>query len=175
MPQSPSVPLGPHTVLPAAISYPVVFSQISLMVWSLFPFKGDFSFRKARSCRVPNLGCRRAESPGWFDVMPKKLCTRFDTWAGVSSWWSCQSPVAHSWSLLNHQISLCGGVFKLNTKLDADSLLYSLSHFECDGHTVHTLTQRHPLPPLTSTVKSSLFTHVHPVLSPWLPGYIDVV
>ena len=52
-------------------------------------------------------------------------------------------------------------MFKLNTKFDADSLLYLLSHFECDDHTVHMLTQWH-LPPLaTSTVKSSLFTHVH--------------
>ena len=28
---------------------------------------------KARSCRVPNLGCRGAESPGWFKVSPKTL------------------------------------------------------------------------------------------------------
>ena len=26
---------------------------------------------KARSCRVPNLCCSGAESPGWFDVLPK--------------------------------------------------------------------------------------------------------
>ena len=26
---------------------------------------------KARSCRVSNLGCMGAESPGWFDVSPK--------------------------------------------------------------------------------------------------------
>ena len=26
---------------------------------------------KARSCRAPNLGCRGAESPGWFDVLLK--------------------------------------------------------------------------------------------------------
>ena len=52
-------------------------------------------------------------------------------------------------------------MFKLNTKFDADSLLYSLSHFECDSHTVHMLTQRHLPPPLTSTVKSSLFMHGH--------------
>ena len=49
----------------------------------------------------------------------------------------------------------------LNTKSDADSLLYWLTHFECDGHTVHMLTQRFLPPPLTSTVKSSLFTHAH--------------
>ena len=35
------------------------------------------------------------------------------------------------------------------------------SHFECGGHTVHMLTQRYVLLPLTSTVKSSLFIHVH--------------
>ena len=44
-------------------------------------------------------------------------------------------------SLLNHLNSFCGGIFKLNAKFDADSLLYSLSHFECKGHTVHVLTQ----------------------------------
>ena len=38
-------------------------------------------------------------------------------------------------------------------------LLYLLCHFECDGHTVHVLTQWCLLPPLSSTVKSSLFTH----------------
>ena len=55
----------------------------------------------------------------------------------------------------------CGGMFKLNAKCDADSLLYSLSHFECHVHTVHMLTQLHLPPPLVSTVKLSLFTLVH--------------
>ena len=54
-----------------------------------------------------------------------------------------------------------GGMFKLNAKSDAGSLLYSLSHFECHGHTVHMLTQCCLPPPLTSIVKSSLFTLVH--------------
>ena len=35
---------------------------------------------KARSLRAPNLGCWGAESHGWFDVLPKKLCTRCDAW-----------------------------------------------------------------------------------------------
>ena len=52
-------------------------------------------------------------------------------------------------------------MFKLNAKSDADSLLYSLSHFECDGHTVHMLTQQCLPPPLTSTMKLSLFTHTN--------------
>ena len=54
-----------------AISCPVVLSWISLTVWILFPFKGDLVLGKARSLRVPNLGCRGAESPGWFDVSLK--------------------------------------------------------------------------------------------------------
>ena len=53
-------------------------------------------------------------------------------------------------------------------------LFYSLSDFECYGHTVHMLTQWCLPPPLTSTVKSSLFMHHIPVPSPWLPGHIDV-
>ena len=92
----------------------------------------------------------------------KKLYTRRDTGVGRLSWWSCQSPVAHSCGLLNHPNSFRRGMLKLNPKFDADSLLYLLSHFECDKiRTVHMLTQRCLLPPLTSTVKLLLFTHVH--------------
>ena len=91
----------------------------------------------------------------------QNLCTRHDAWVGTLWWWSCRSLVAHSWGLLNHPNSFHGGMFKLNEKFDADSLLYSLSHFECVDHTVHTLTQWRLPPPLTSTVKSSLFTHAH--------------
>ena len=50
-------------------------------------------------------------------------------------------------------------MFKLNMKFDADSLLYLLSHFECNSHTVHMLTPWHPPPPLTGIMKSSLFMH----------------
>ena len=53
-------------------------------------------------------------------------------------------------ALLNHLNSFHKEMFKLNAKLDADLLLYLLGHFECDGHTVHMLTQRHLPPPLTS-------------------------
>ena len=94
-------------------------------------------------------------------IFHKNLCMKRDAWAGTLSWWSCQSPVAHSCSLLNHPNTFHRGVFKLNAKSDADLLLYLPSHFECDDHTVHMLTQYHLLPPVTSTVKSSLFMHVH--------------
>ena len=115
---------------------------------------------KARSPSTPNLGCR-----GWVTwviwCFMKNLCTRRDPWAGTSPWWSCQSPVARSCGLLNHPNSFRRGMFKINSKFDADLLLYLLCHFECNGHTIHMLTQCHPSSPLTSTVKSSLFTHAH--------------
>ena len=68
-------------------------------------------------------------------------------------------------------------MFKLIVKFDAVLLLYSLSHFECDGHTVHMLTQQHLPPLLTSTVKLPLFICAQSSLLsfPWLLGYIDVM
>ena len=88
---------------------------------------------------------------------------RSDARVGTLLWWSCQSSVAHSCGLLNHLNSFQGRMFKLNAKfcVHSDSLLYLLSHFECDGHTAHMLKQWHLPPPLTSTVKLSLFTHAH--------------
>ena len=65
-------------------------------------------------------------------------------------------------------------MLKLNAKFDADPLLDSLNHFVCDSHTVHTLTQRCLLPPLTSTVKSSLLTQAHSSPLSLAVGYMDV-
>ena len=64
-------------------------------------------------------------------------------------------------SLMNHLNSFRRGMFKIISKFDADLLLYLLCHFECNGHPVHLLTQWCLPLPLTSTVKSSLFTHAH--------------
>ena len=63
--------LGIHTVHPVAISCPIIFSWISVMVWNLFPFKGDFSFGKSQKSRVPHLGCRQAWVIWVIDVSPK--------------------------------------------------------------------------------------------------------
>ena len=115
---------------------------------------------KARSHREPNMGNRGVEPLRWYDVSPKKPCTRHDAWAGTLSWWSCHSPVAHHCDLLNHPNSFHRGMFRLNITFDADLFLYLLSHFECEGHTIHMLTQWRLPPPLTSAVQSSLFTHV---------------
>ena len=104
----------------------------------------------------------------------KNLFMRCDAWVGTLSWWSFQSPVAHSCSLLNHPDSFHRRTFKLNTKFDADLLLYSLSHFECDAtqytcsligiYRPHWLAQ-------WSCHCSCMCIPVH---FPWLPGYISV-
>ena len=75
------------------------------------------------------------------DLMFHQKWMRCEAWAGMLSWWSCQSPAAHTWGFLSHPNHFHRGMFKLNAKFDADWLLHSLSYFECDGHTVHTLTQ----------------------------------
>ena len=54
------------------------------------------------------------------------------------------------------------------------SLLYLLSHFECDSHTVHMLTQWHLSPPLIVQWSHHCSRMCIPVHFPWLPGYIDV-
>ena len=135
---------------------------------------------KARNRRVPHLGCRGAESPGssifvgcsphTYNILRCSTCCRpCRMWVTFSRF----SPlfevfVSHSYSrcthcivpenLPNHLNSFCGGMLQFNTKSDTRSLFYSLSHFEFYGHTIHMLTQ---WPPLTSTVKSSLFMHAH--------------
>ena len=151
--------LGPHTVLSIAISHPIVFTWISSMVWNLFPFKGHFWEKP----EVP--GHQIWAVGGWVTwvicCLAKNLCTRCDAWAGTLLWWSCQPSAVHNCGLLNDLNYFCGGMFKLNTKSDVYLSLYSLSLFECDGHTVHMLTQQCLPHPLTSTVKSSLFTHAH--------------
>ena len=62
-------------------------------------------------------------------------------------------------NLLSHLNSFHRGILKLITRCDADLLLYSLSHFACDDHTVHMLIQCLPSP--TIKVKPSLLTHAH--------------
>ena len=65
-------------------------------------------------------------------------------------------------------------MFKLNAKFDADSLLYSLSHFKCNGPTVHMFTQRHLLPNWLVQWAHHCLPICIAVHSPWLPHYTDV-
>ena len=143
------------------------------MVWNLFPFKGDFSFGKSWKLLGNQIWTVQRLSHLGDLMFHQNLCMGCDAWAGTLSWWSCQSLVAQSCGFLNHVNSFLGGMSKLNTKFDAVSLLYSLSHFECDGHTVHMLTQWH-LPPHWLVQRSHHCSCMSiPVHFPWLPGYID--
>ena len=111
---------------------------------------------KARSHRVPNLGWM-----GLSHLGNSMFCQKNSAGHVMHDLVCCQSPVTHSFGLLNHPNSVCGGMFKLNTKFDADSLLYLLNHFERNSHTVHMLTQWHLLTSPTSTVMLSLLMHAH--------------
>ena len=93
---------------------------------------------------------------------------------GVLSCWSCQSPVAHSYGLLNLPNSFHTGMFKLNTKFDADSLLYSVilnvtaTQYTCSLNGIY-----HPHWLVLWSCHHSLMCI--PVHSPWLPGYMDIM
>ena len=80
--------------------------------------------------------------------------------AGTLSWWSCQSSVAHSFCLLSHLNTFHRGMFKHNAKFDSSSLLYLVILNVTATQDTCSLNWC-LLRPLTSTVKSSLFTHVH--------------
>lgn len=71
----------------------------------------------------------------------------------------CTALIASYLSLLNHPNS-----FQRNVQAWRKiwcRFVALLAQCEFNGHTVHMLTQLHLGPPLTSTVKSSLFTHAH--------------
>ena len=102
-------------------------------------------------------------------------CMRCDAWAGALSWWSCQSPVAHSCGLLNHLNSFCGGMF---------ILMQNLMQIHCSPCSVIlnematqytcSLRRRHHLQWLAQWRHHCSCTHI-PVHLPWLPVYIDVM
>ena len=187
--------VGLHTVLPNAISCCVVvfwvssWSEISSFTEVILVFIHCslplyqlscrrpcliLVFRRARSHRAPNVGCKR----GWITwvicCFAKKLYVRRFASIGVLSWQSCQSPVAHSCSLLSHLNSFCGGMSKPNTKCDADCLLYSVilnvmaTQYTCSLSGIY-----HPHWLVAWSHHCSCIRI--PVPSPWLSGYTDVV
>ena len=147
------------------------------MVGNLFPFKGNFSFRESQESQDTKYGLQW----GWVTWViwrfTKKLCMKRDAWAGVWLWWSHQSPVAHSCGLLNYPNSFHRGMFKLKAKLDADLLLYSLSHDAVNASaTQYTCSLNGIYFPHRQVQWSCHCSHMCiPVHSPWLPGYITVV
>ena len=82
------------------------FSQLPWAAPSYFPESHHWSeisslskvilvLGKARSCRVSSLGYSGAESPGWFDVLPKN-----SAWDMMHEWVCCRDEAA------NHQLPI---------------------------------------------------------------------
>ena len=65
-------------------------------------------------------------------------------------------------------------MFKFNAKFEADLLLYSLSHFECEGHTIH--THGHSMTSTAPTDQCSEVVIVHTCAFQFtLLGSVDVL
>ena len=166
--------MGPHIVLPVAISCPFVFSWISAMAWNLFLSKVVLVLGKARSHRVPNVGYRGAESPGWFDVSPETA------WDMMHEGTCCRDEAA------NHQLPIAGAfwIIQIASVEECSRLMQNLMQICCSICSV------------ILNVKAIQYTHslngtyrphwlvqwsLHcphmciPVHSPWLPGYINVM
>ena len=158
----------PHTDLQITISCPIIFSWISSMVWNFFPLKGDFSFGKSQKSQ----GTKSGLWWGWVTwviwCFTTKICTRWDTWVGIWSWWSFQSPVAHRDALLNHLNSFHKSS-SLTWNLKRIMALLPQSYWMWQPHSTHA----HSIVSTTlwllqwSRHCSCMHITVH---SPWLPG-----
>ena len=137
-------------------------------------FKGDFSFGKSQELQGTKSGLKQ----GWVTwviwCFAKNLCTRHDALTGMLSWWSCQSPVAHSCSLLNHPNSFCRGMFKLNAKFE--QIRYStrsvILNAMATQYTCLLNSMCHPHWLVQWSLHCS--SMCIPVHSPWLLDYINV-
>ena len=129
---------------------------------------------KARSRRAPNLGCRGAESPGWFDVSPKH-----SAWDMMHEQASCPNEAA------NHQlpIAVVFWIILIASTEECSSLMQHLMQIHCYTRTVilnimttqYTCSLNGIYGPHWLVQWSHPCSHMHiPVLSPWLPGYTDV-
>ena len=128
---------------------------------------------KVRSLRGANLGCRWAESPGWFDVSPKisavdemheQACcdeTANHQLPVTAAFWIIQIVSAEKCSSLTQNwMQICGCNRSVILNATATQYTCSLNGFYCPHWLVH--WSRH-------------CSHMCiPVHSPWLPGYIDV-
>ena len=165
---------GPHTILPITISFPIIFSWISLMVWTLFPFKGDCSFGKSQKFQGAKSGCRGAESPGWFVVLPKTYA-----WDVKHEQVPCNDEAA------NHQLPIATAfwVIWIVSVEECSSLMQNLMQICCGTHSVilnvtatqYTCSLNTISCPHWLVQWSHHCSHVCiPVHSPWLPGSTDV-
>ena len=130
---------------------------------------------KARSHRVPNLGCREAELPGWFDGLPKN-----SAWDVMHEGVQCNDEAA------NQQLPIAAAswiIWIISTE-ECSILMQNLMQIPCCPCIVilnATDTQ------YTCSLNSIYCPHwlvqwsrhcslmCIPVHSPWLPGYINVM
>ena len=170
--------MGPHTVLPTAArcsfcsgsrSYGMNFATTRYMPRSCVKISDTVGFgilrsaSRSRTVSRPYLltaACTCSTFSGVLLVAGLPECGSLST-DTVPHFYMCCTHCIIPERLLNHPNSFRRGMVKPNTKFDADLLPYLLSHFEWDSPRVHRLTQWCLPPPLTSTVKSSLFMHVH--------------
>ena len=92
--------LGTSQSSPNWHQLPCRVSWISFMVINLFPLKVILILGKTRSYRAPNQGCRGAESPGWFDVLPKN-----SAWDVMHEWACCCDEA------VNHQLPIAVAIW----------------------------------------------------------------
>ena len=80
---------------------------------------------KARSRRVPNLGCRGNESPGWFDVLPKN-----SAWYMMHEWAHCRDESS------NHQLPTAAAfwIIWIVSVEECSSLMQNLIKICCSTH-----------------------------------------
>ena len=116
---------------------------------------------KARSCRVPNL-CSR----GLSHLGDLTFCQKTSAWEVMHEWAHCRDEAAnHQWP-----IAVAFWIIRIVSTEECSSLTQNLMQICCSTCSVvlnATATQDTCslngvyYPPLTSTVKSSLFMHVH--------------
>ena len=141
------------------------------MVWNLFLSKVVLVWGKARSHRAPNLDCRGAESPGWFDVLPKssaqdliheQVCCHDEAA-------SHQLPITAAFWIIwivstQKHLNLTQNLVQIYCSTCSDILNAMATQHTCSLSGAHWLVQwcRH-------------YSHICiPVHSPWLPVYIHV-
>ena len=117
---------------------------------------------KPRSRRTPNLGCRVPESTGWLDVPPKNSAQDM-----MHEQAHCCDEAA------NHQLPIAEAswIIQIVSMEECSSLTQNLVQICCSAHsvilnamaTLYTCSLNSMYsPPMISTVKLSLFMHVHP-------------
>ena len=124
---------------------------------------------------MPNLGCRGAESPGWFDVLPKNSARDM---VHEQACCCCDDTTSHQLS-----IAVTFWIIPVVSVGECSSLTQNLVQIHCSTRSVilnATATQ------YTCSLNDFYFphwlvqwsrhcSHMHiPVHSPWPPGYMDV-